>query len=85
PAIALAALHLATNDPNTIIQVLAAEHHIENLEIFHQAIEKAQQKVIKYDSLVTFGITPTCPHEGYGYIKQGVQTTVNGVYKVDKF
>ncbi|MDE5002902.1 sugar phosphate nucleotidyltransferase, partial [Francisella tularensis] len=33
----------------------------------------------------TFGITPTCPHEGYGYIKQGVQPTVNGVYKVDKF
>ncbi|AJI72962.1 mannose-1-phosphate guanyltransferase [Francisella tularensis subsp. novicida GA99-3548] len=85
PAIALAALHLATNDPNTIMLVLAADHHIENLEVFHQAIEKAQQKVVKDDSLVTFGITPTCPHEGYGYIKQGVQTTVNGVYKVDKF
>ncbi|MDE4949125.1 sugar phosphate nucleotidyltransferase, partial [Francisella tularensis subsp. holarctica] len=71
PAIALAALHLATIDPITIILVLAADHHIVNLEIFHQAIEIAHQKVIKDDSLVNFGITPKCPHEGYGYIKQG--------------
>ncbi|MDE4945106.1 sugar phosphate nucleotidyltransferase, partial [Francisella tularensis] len=51
----------------------------------HQAIEKAQQIVIKDDSLVNFVITPSCPHEGFGYIKQGVQNTVNGVYKVDTF
>ncbi|MDE5039696.1 sugar phosphate nucleotidyltransferase, partial [Francisella tularensis subsp. holarctica] len=72
-AIALAALHLANNDPNTIMLVFSDDHHIENLVIFHQAIEKAQQKVIKDDCLVTFGITPTCPPEGYGYVNQGVQ------------
>ncbi|QIW09673.1 mannose-1-phosphate guanylyltransferase/mannose-6-phosphate isomerase [Francisella sp. LA112445] len=85
PAIALAAFHLFQNEPNAIMLVLAADHHIENIEVFHQAIEKAQQKVFEDDSLVTFGITPTCAHEGYGYIKQGAETNIKGTYKVDKF
>lgn len=85
PAIALAAFHLAQNDPNAIMLVLAADHHIENVEVLHQTIEKAQQTVVANDSLVTFGITPTCAHEGYGYIKQGDEINIKGTYKVDSF
>ncbi|GAB4221806.1 MAG: mannose-1-phosphate guanylyltransferase/mannose-6-phosphate isomerase [Francisella sp.] len=85
PAIALAAFHIAASNPDALMLVLAADHYIENLQVFSQAIKKAQQEVLQNNSLVTFGIAPTCPHEGYGYIKQGVQTDIEGVYKVDKF
>ena len=85
PAIALAAFHLAQKDPDAIMLVLAADHHIENIEVFHKAISKAKYKVLCDESLVTFGIAPTCPHEGYGYIKQGAETSIKGIYEVSKF
>lgn len=85
PAIALAAFYLAQKDLDTIMLVLAADHHIENIEVFHKAIIKAKHKVLCDESLVTFGIVPTCPHEGYGYIKQGTETHIKGVYEVDRF
>ncbi|MED7819502.1 MULTISPECIES: mannose-1-phosphate guanylyltransferase/mannose-6-phosphate isomerase [unclassified Francisella] len=84
PALALAAFFLFQKDPESIMLVLAADHHIDNIEVFHDAIRRAKQKVIKDSSLITFGITPTCPHEGYGYIKQGIEAT-GGVYEVDMF
>ncbi|ASG68355.1 mannose-1-phosphate guanylyltransferase [Francisella halioticida] len=85
PAIALVAFHLLWNDPEAIMLVLAADHHIKNVEVFHSAIAKAKQKVINNGSLITFGITPTGPHQGYGYIKQGAETDIKGAYKVDRF
>ena len=48
--------------------VLPADHVIQNVEAFHQAIKQAQQ-VASIGQLVTFGIVPTEPHTGYGYIK----------------
>ena len=50
--------------------VLAADHAISNLPQFHSAIRTAV-KLASQSSLVVFGIAPTSPHTGYGYIRQG--------------
>ena len=73
PAIALAAIQAlksASNDEEPILLVLAADHLIEDEKLFHKAVEQALP-FAQDDQLVTFGITPTSPETGYGYIKCG--------------
>lgn len=66
PAITMAALKASAED---ILLVLPADHVIVNIDAFHQAI--AQAKILaEQDLLVTFGIVPTEPETGYGYIKR---------------
>ncbi|WP_419834058.1 mannose-1-phosphate guanylyltransferase/mannose-6-phosphate isomerase [Endozoicomonas atrinae] len=56
------------NDP--ILLVLAADHVIQDVHAFHRAIEAALPAA-RDGKLVTFGIVPTHPETGYGYIKAG--------------
>lgn len=69
PAVALAALKsLSLSDEDPVLLVLAADHVIENEQVFHQAVEAALPAA--HDGkLVTFGIVPKHPETGYGYIK----------------
>lgn len=67
PAIALAALSV-DNDP--LLLVLAADHIIENTYAFTSAVQRAIP-LAEQGKLVTFGIVPTQPHVGYGYIEAG--------------
>jgi len=82
PAIALAALHALKNDDDALLLVLAADHLIQDLSKFHQAIEVAQSLATQ-GKLVTFGIVPDEPHIGYGYIKSGSE--LEGGYTVAEF
>lgn len=70
PAIALAALHAQEVDPNAILLVLSADHLIPETELFAADVQKAA-KLAQDGYLVTFGITPTGPETGYGYIEVG--------------
>jgi mannose-1-phosphate guanylyltransferase/mannose-1-phosphate guanylyltransferase/mannose-6-phosphate isomerase len=74
PAIALAALHLAEHpnhpDPDALMLVLPSDHVIQNQAAFAQAIAAAT-KAAQQGWLVTFGIEPTAPETGYGYIRAG--------------
>ena len=67
PTIALAALSVE-NDP--LLLVLAADHTIENTGAFTNAVQQAIP-LAEAGKLVTFGIVPTKPHVGYGYIEAG--------------
>ena len=69
-AAAAAAAALLLRDKATVMLVLAADHVISNLPQFHSAIRTAV-KLASQNSLVVFGIEPTSPHTGYGYIRQG--------------
>ena len=68
PAIALAALKALEKENDPILIVLSSDHEIENeakfLETIKYGINYAKDK-----KLVTFGIVPTSPEVGYGYIK----------------
>lgn len=72
PAIALAALHLAeydtSNDP--LLLILAADHSIKDLDSFRGSISSAA-KFASQGHLVTFGVVPSSPETGYGYIECG--------------
>ncbi len=89
PAIGLAALELIKRDPDAIMAVLPADHLIKSGPIFRKTL-KAAAIAAKDNSLITFGIVPTTPETGYGYIK--VKTPVNRkkteeikIRKVDRF
>ena len=62
--------------------VVSADHFIRENDIFNKTIESS---FIHADNnkIVTFGITPTIPHTGYGYIKAGEK--INNGYKIDAF
>ena len=70
PAIALAAL-TSVDDP--LLLVLAADHVIQDELAFTKAVSDALP-LAEAGKLVTFGIIPSEPHTGYGYIKKGSET-----------
>lgn len=80
PAIALAALIEKECDP--LLLVLAADHVIADEDAFTEAVLKALP-LAKAGKLVTFGIVPSEPHTGYGYIEAG--EPANGAYTVASF
>jgi mannose-1-phosphate guanylyltransferase/mannose-6-phosphate isomerase len=70
PAVAAAALLARQTDPDALLLVLPADHAIGDLPRFHAAIRSAAD-LARGGKLVVFGIPPTSPHTGYGYIKRG--------------
>ena len=67
PAIAVAAHQALMLDENAILVVLPADHLIKDTEAFSVALEKAVKQA-ESGKLVAFGIVPTSPETGYGYI-----------------
>jgi mannose-1-phosphate guanylyltransferase/mannose-6-phosphate isomerase len=70
PAVA-AAHYLRAIDPEAVMLVLPADHVIKNVDAFHGAIGHAAA-LVEQGALATFGIVPTAPETGYGYIRSGV-------------
>lgn len=90
PAVAVAALDALETmgaEEDALLLVLAADHVIENLRAFENAVLLAKQSALE-SKLVTFGIIPDQPETGYGYIKakgkSGVQLVEKFVEKPDK-
>ncbi len=69
PAIGLAASILLKRDRDAVMGVFPADHLIENTPSFHKYLNKAIEFAAASPSLLTFGITPTRPATGYGYIQ----------------
>ena len=70
PTIALAALEKELEDP--VLLVLAADHIVQNQQKFTDAIAKSLP-LAESGKLVTFGIVPTEPQVGFGYIERGAE------------
>ena len=68
PAIAIAALKALENGSDPILFVLASDHLIKDNQQFIKSIKAAKDFAAK-GNLVTFGIIPTSPEVGYGYIE----------------
>ncbi|MEZ9140957.1 MULTISPECIES: mannose-1-phosphate guanylyltransferase/mannose-6-phosphate isomerase [unclassified Shewanella] len=82
PAIALAAFQAQIIDENANLLILAADHVIQNNDAFVKAITEAK-KVSESGGVATFGIVPTAPETGYGYIHAG--TKQQHGYAVEQF
>ena len=68
PCVAIAAEMLYQNDPDAVMVVLPADHHIEDPDEFNEILRAAIQKAEEGEHLVTIGIQPTRPETGFGYI-----------------
>lgn len=85
PALALAALQAGEAKSNPTLLVLSADHMIRDVEAFHDAV-KIAIKAAEKGRLVTFGVQPTHPETGYGYIKtQQSSADTEGSYRVEQF
>ena len=70
PAVAAAAAYVQSQDQDGVVLMLAADHHIAQPEIFGDAAVVAA-KAAESDFIVTFGVQPTSPATGFGYIRPG--------------
>ncbi|WP_457548554.1 mannose-1-phosphate guanylyltransferase/mannose-6-phosphate isomerase [Archaeoglobus sp.] len=81
PAIYLGIKEIVKDFGKSKVAVLPSDHLIEANEKYLSAFKIAEKLSDKF--LVTFGIKPTKPHTGYGYIKP--RESVNGAFVVEKF
>jgi mannose-1-phosphate guanylyltransferase len=70
PCIGLAAVLLAQKDPEAVMAVLPADHHIQDVIAFRKTVTQALEQAEK-GFIVTLGIRPDRPETGYGYIETG--------------
>lgn len=86
PAICAAAEYVAGKqyDDEPVLLILSADHVINNIQAFHEAIETGR-KISQKGQLVTFGILPDKPETGYGYIKRGEALGNESAYRVGAF
>jgi len=70
PAIALAAIEALKNDPDAVLLVLPADHYMADAGAFRRVIQCALPTA-SAGHLVTFGVVPSRPETGYGYIRCG--------------
>ena len=82
-AVAAAALACAAADP--VLLVLASDHAIDGAEAFRSAVGTAAA-VAEAGLLATFGIEPTRPDSGFGYIERGAPlAAAPGAYRIARF
>jgi mannose-1-phosphate guanylyltransferase/mannose-6-phosphate isomerase len=82
PAVALAAFHALEENKDAVLLVMAADHVIKNVEAFQRAVVEGLAAA-ETGRLVTFGIVPTKPETGYGYVR--ATTAGNGPVPVEAF
>ena len=84
PAIAAAAVFATrTFGEGTVLHILASDHAIDTDASYWQAVDTAAAAA-RSGRLVTFGVVPTYPETGYGYIEAGEQIA-DGVFEVARF
>jgi mannose-1-phosphate guanylyltransferase / mannose-6-phosphate isomerase len=85
PAAAVAALIVADEDPEGIIVLLPSDHVVRDGESFAKSVALAAAAA-QEKHIVTFGMAPTGPETGYGYVHRGVRLEkVDGAFRVQRF
>lgn len=87
PAVALGLAHIHHLNPNAVVAMVTADHHIANEERFRQVLVAAYT-LASSDKIVTLGIQPSFAATSFGYIQRGTRFgTFNGfeAYKALKF
>ena len=69
-AVAVAALDCVKADQDSLLLILPSDHHIANLSAFFDGVRQASNAGAE-GWLIAFGVNPTRPETGYGYIKRG--------------
>lgn len=83
PCVGWAAAHIRRRDPEAVLAVLAADHHVSDPIRFRETLRRAIETA-ESGRLVTIGIRPTRPETGYGYLEPGVRIA-EGVFEARRF
>ncbi len=85
PAIAVAAILAAATGLDAVIVVMPSDHAIRGDQAFAEAVRSAST-LARTQRHVLFGVHPTEPHTGYGYIRRGeAHVGVAGAFRVSEF
>ena len=85
PAVAVASLQaLAAGQEDALLLVVAADHAVAHGDDFRATIAQAIPAALD-GRLVTFGVTPTAPETGYGYIEADPNTDEFGLHSIRRF
>jgi mannose-1-phosphate guanylyltransferase/mannose-6-phosphate isomerase len=84
PAIAAGAALIARDNPDQLVMVLAADHVVRDAPAFRQTV-LAAASAAEQGYIVTFGIQPSLPATGYGYIEQGEPIAGSTALRVRRF
>jgi mannose-1-phosphate guanylyltransferase len=71
PSIGLAAVLVERRFGDIPFMVLPADHLVSDPDVFERCVRAAEEYTGRHDCLLTFGIKPTRPETGYGYIHAG--------------
>jgi mannose-1-phosphate guanylyltransferase len=85
PCIGFAAEVLYARDPDAVLAVLPADHHIANEAAFAEVVAQALALAGAEDRIVTVGIKPGRPETGYGYIRTSAAPARGGAFDVEAF
>jgi mannose-1-phosphate guanylyltransferase/mannose-6-phosphate isomerase len=83
PAIALAALQAQAQHPEALLLVLPADHHVTDPGAFRATVERAMAPA-HAGQLMTFGVVPSSPETGYGYVRCG-EALADGIFSLAEF
>ena len=83
PAIALAALQAQAQQPEALLLVLPADHHVTDPAAFRAAVGRAVAPA-RAGKLMTFGVVPSRPETGYGYVRCG-EALAEGIFQLAEF
>lgn len=84
PAIAWAVAEIAKEDPKATVVVSPADHLVQNKILFEKELRLAQA-VAEKGYLAAFGIRPTSPETGYGYIEAGQSLDGLAAHRISSF
>jgi mannose-1-phosphate guanylyltransferase/mannose-6-phosphate isomerase len=85
PAAAVASHFVAEeHGPDAILFIMAADHAIADKHAFAQAVQQAMAAAAQ-GYIVTFGIKPTRPETGFGYLQAGAAIGDTGAFAVERF
>lgn len=77
-AVAYATGIVSDRDPDAVVAILASDQLMQPVSVLRAALQKAfgvaEQQV---EALITFGVVPTTPHTGFGYLERGLQLAGN--------
>jgi mannose-1-phosphate guanylyltransferase len=83
PAVTLGVLRALSFDDDPLLLVLPADHAIDDVEAFQRSVAEGQKEADE-GALVAFGVPPTHPETGYGYIRRGAPAAAAG-FAIERF
>lgn len=83
--IGLGAALIQKRDPNSVVGVFPSDHVILNVKEFKKSVNEAANWAVKSAQAIVFGVKPTYPATGFGYIERENKKVNGNIYRLKHF